>query len=83
MRVKYEKGLAPERIAEHLVNLIRDNNITVGSINVYIQTLDDCGRAIREVDGEYIVVSPKDRARSEYAEDVANIRRSKMKVVNG
>lgn len=83
MRIKFEKGIVPERMAEHLVNYIRENNLIVGSVNVYIQAFDVQGKPVNETPGDYLVVSPGELSKKQYAQDVANIRRGQMKVVNG
>lgn len=82
MRIKFEKGIVPERMAEHLVNYIRENNLIVGSVNIYIQILDENGKMVREDDSNYLSVSPGELSKKQYAEDVANIRRGRLKVVN-
>ena len=82
MRIKFEKGIVPERMAETLVNLIRDNDMIVGAVNVYITRLDDNGKMIKDDDGEYSCFSPGELSKKQYAEDVANIRRGRLKVVN-
>lgn len=82
MRIKFEKGIVPEQMAETLVNFIRDNNLIVGSVNVYIQTLDDQGKTIKDDDETYTCFSPSEISKKQYAEDVANIRRGRLKVVN-
>lgn len=72
----------PERMAETLVNFIRDNGLIVGSINVYITTLDENGKVLKDDEGKYTCFSPGELSRKQYANDVASIRRSKLKVVN-
>jgi len=82
MRIKFEKGIIPERMAEHLVNYIRENNLIVGSVNVYIQLLDEEGKTIKEDSNDYTCVSPGEKSKKQYINDVAAIRRGKLKVVN-
>lgn len=80
MRIKYEKGFTPERIAEHLAWFIRENNLVIGSVNVYLQLYDESMKPIKN-DGDEYVVSPGDFSRREYIDDVAGARRSRLKVV--
>lgn len=82
MRIKFEKGIIPERMAETLVSLIRENNLIIGTVNVYITTLDENGKVIKDDDGEYTCFSPGELSKKQYVEDVASIRRGRLKVVN-
>ncbi len=82
MRIKYDKGMTPERIASHFVQFIRDNNLIIGSVNIYIQTYDDEMRAAKiSRDDDYIIVQPREVTKSEYIYDVAQIRRGRMRLV--
>jgi len=82
MRIKYEKGLTPERIADEFVRFIRDNNIVIGAVNVYIQTYDEEMKLEKHArDDRYLIVSPKEFAKQEYTEDVSQTRRKRLKVV--
>ena len=80
MRLKFEKGITPERIAEGLVDFIYENNIHIGAVNMYIQTFNDEMKA--ENTREYTIFSPEKKAKEEYTEYVANLRRSKFKAVS-
>ena len=75
MRMKFKKGITPEAIAETFVRFVYENNIEIGAVNMYIQTLDG------EVDGEYFVCTPGEVSKNNYSEYAANIRRSKLKAV--
>ena len=81
MRIKFEKGLTPERIADEFVRFIRENNVVIGSVNVYIQTYDEEMKPEKNKEEKYLVISPKDIAKQEYAEDVSKTRRKRLKVV--
>lgn len=69
-------------MAETLVNFIRDNDIIIGAVNVYITRIDENGKAIKDNDGEYTCFSPGELSKKQYMEDVANIRRGRLRVVN-
>lgn len=82
MRIKYEKGITPEVMAEHFVSFIRNNDIVMGSVNVYVQTYDDEMKAVKTSrNDEYLLVRPGDVEKSNYYNDVARTRRKKMKAV--
>lgn len=83
MRIKFEKGMTPERVAQAFVDYIRNNNIVIGAVNMYIQKHDDEMKPekFRRGEEEYLVCSPSEAAQKEYTKDVAMIRRKKMKAV--
>ena len=83
MRIKFEKGMTPERIAQAFIDYVRQNNIVIGTINMYIQTHDDEMKPekFRLGEEEYLVCSPSEATQKEYMKDVAMIRRKKMKAV--
>jgi len=80
VRIKYEKGFTPERIAEHLAWFIRENNLVIGAVNVYIQLYDENMKPLKN-DGDEYLVSPGDISKHEYVEDVVGIRRGRMRAV--
>lgn len=80
MRIKFEKGITPERMAEAFVNYIYENNLHIGAVNMYIQTFNDQMKA--ENSREYLVFSPESQAKEEYIKYAANLRRSKFKAVS-
>jgi hypothetical protein len=84
MRIKFEKGMTPERIAQAFVEYVRKNNLVIGSVNIYIQTYDEEMRPVKfNRNEEYIVCSPvSEKIVNEYIEDVARIRRNRIKAVN-
>lgn len=82
MRLKFEKGMTPEAIAEIFVNFIYENNLLIGSVNMYIQTYDDQSKA--QNTGDYFVCKPGDKTKQNYSNYAADLRRSKFKaVING
>ena len=85
MRIKFEKGFTPELIGEIFARIIRDDEVVIGAVNIYIQTYDDEGKAVPFAieEGDYILIKPSNAAKQEYADDVANKRRGKLRVVSG
>jgi len=83
MRIKFEKGMTPERIAQAFVDFVRQNDLVIGSVNVYIQTYDENMKAEKNDNEQYAICSPVEKLKKEYTEDVAYIRRGRLKVVNG
>ncbi len=81
MRIKYEKGFTPERIADHLTRFIRENDITIGAVNVYLQLYDENMKPIKHGNDEYYVVTPGDYSKREYIDDTANARRRRMRAI--
>ena len=81
MRIKFEKGMTPERIAQAFVDYVRSNDILIGAVNIYAQAYDDEMRPEKFNRGEeeYLVCSPSEASRREYADDVAAIRRKRMR----
>lgn len=83
MRMKFEKGMTPESIGKVFANFIRDNNIIIGAVNMYFQTYDEEMKAEKfgKFEGEYFVCKPSEQSKVDYEQDVANIRRKRMKAV--
>lgn len=83
MRIKFEKGFTPEAIAEIFCRYIYDNNIVIGSVNMYVQAYGDDMQAERfnEDDG-YVVVKPVEKSKKEYSDYVASVYRGKFKKVS-
>lgn len=83
MRIKFEKGMTPEAIAIAFVQYIKQNNIVIGSVNIYMQTYDEDMKAekYKRRDNEYVVCGPTETTRREYENQVVEARRSRMKVV--
>ncbi len=78
---KHTGGKKP--YAMEFVRHIRDNGLIIGSVNIYIQTWNAETGKYHAKDNplDYIICSPTDKAKEEYAEDTANTRRGKMKRV--
>lgn len=83
MRLKFEKGMTPEAMARMFVKFVRENDLIIGAVNMYIQTYND-EMVPEKFDNEedFFVCKPSDTARMEYENDVANIRRKRIRVVN-
>ena len=82
MRIKFEKGITPESMAQAFIDFVRQNNLVIGSVNMYIQTYDENMKAEKYDKSEYTVCEPTAKAKKEYIEDVALTRRSRLKAVN-
>jgi hypothetical protein len=80
MRIKFEKGMTPEAIAETFVDFIYKNNLLIGSVNMYVQTYDDHVKAQKTED--YFVCSPGDKTKKDYTDYAADLRRRKFKAVS-
>jgi hypothetical protein len=81
MRIKFEKGMTPEKIAEVFVDFIRENDITIGSVNMYIQTYDESMKAEPFNRNEYLVCNPSEATKAQYDKEMVNARRKRMKAV--
>ena len=82
MRIKFEKGITPESMAQAFIDFVRQNNLVIGSVNMYIQTYDENMKAEKyRRDDEYTLCKPTAIAKEEYIEDVALTRRSRLKAV--
>jgi hypothetical protein len=73
MRLKFNKGLTPETITEALLEYINENELIIGSVNVFIQLYDK--------DKNMIVFSPTPKCKEDYAEYVAKLRRKSIKAI--
>lgn len=84
MRIKFEKGMTPERVAEAFVKFVRENDLVIGAVNIYVQTYDEQMKPEKFNSGkdEYYVCKPNEKIIDEYAEDIAHIRRGRLKAVN-
>ena len=81
MRIKFREGMTIERVADILVNLIKNGDIIIGEVDVYVSTYDECMKLNPRTDDKihYIKCTPTDEHRREYAEDVVRLRRARMK----
>jgi hypothetical protein len=82
MRIKFEKGMTPERIAQAFVDFTRTNGLVIGSVNIYIQTYDENMKVQKEDPEDFTICKPEAIVKEEYAEDVATIRRGRLRAVN-
>ena len=82
MRIKFEKGMTPEAIGRAFVEFAKENNIVIGAVNMYVQTYDDEMSAEKfKKDEEIFICSPSETTKQRYSEDMATIRRKRMKAV--
>jgi hypothetical protein len=81
MRIKFEKGMTPEKIAEVFVDFIRENDITIGSVNMYLQTYDENMKVEPFNKNEYLVCNPSEATKAQYDKELVNTRRKRMKAV--
>lgn len=81
MRIKFEKGMTPEKIADAFVNFIRDNDIVIGSVNIYLQTYDENMKAEKFSKDEILICEPTEETKRQYEQELVETRRSRIKVV--
>ena len=82
MRIKFEKGMTPEAIGRAFVDYIRENSIIIGAVNMYVQTYGPDGKAEKySRDDDILMCSPSPATKKRYIEEVAEIRRRRMKAV--
>ena len=79
MKVKFEKGMTPEHLAQALLSFIKAQNLIIGSVSVYIQTYDEDMKGRN--DGETFICKPSETVKKEYEEYLVNNRRRRMKAV--
>ena len=81
MRIKFEKGMTPEAIGRVFADYVRENNLVIGSVNMYIQTYDEDMKPepFKKKEKNYLLCSPSEATKAEYDRDVVNIRRNRMK----
>ena len=80
MRIKFEKGITPEKMAAAFVDFVYSKGIVVGAVNLYIQTYDDDMKP-EKFGGEYYSCKPSEKSKAEYEQYTAKMRRSKFKAV--
>lgn len=82
MRIKFEKGMTPEDIGFMFAQIAQEKEWVIGSVNVYVQLYDEQMRAIKSSsDDDYLLVKPGDATRKIYDEEVAQIRRKRLKAI--
>lgn len=79
MRIKFNKGMTPEDIANTFTRIMNDRNALIGTVNIYVQEYNEDLKAVR--DEEYLEVKPTEYGMNRYKEYSADLRRSKLKVV--
>jgi hypothetical protein len=83
MRLKFEKGFTPEKIAKHLIRFVEENDIDFASVNIYIQVYKEDGTLEDfKHDSEFLVFSPGEETKSVAAERSVKLRRSRIKLVD-
>lgn len=82
MRIKFKKGFTPEDVASIFLQIVGERNLAIGSVNIYFQEYDeDCKPVNFDNSVEYLEVMPSQRSEQLYAEYVADLRRSRLKVI--
>jgi hypothetical protein len=82
MRVKFERGLTPKVITDTLRRYIEENELLIGSVNVFIQLYGEDGKTVNDFkDQSMVVFSPTQKCKDEYSEYAANLRRKSIKAV--
>ncbi len=80
MRIKFKKGIPPESLAMMLFEIIKERDMVIGSVNVYIQEYGEDMKPIK-FDDEYLVVEAAGITCDKYTDYVVSQRRKKMKAV--
>lgn len=81
MRIKFEKGITPEKMAAAFVDFIYSNGIVIGAVNLYVQTYDDDMKPEKFGGGAYYLCKATEENKAEYDQYAARMRRSKFKQV--
>ena len=84
MRIKFEKGCTPEMVCDSLFKIIEREQLIIGSVNIYIQTYDEemqPNSFMEDKHGSYTLFSPSQASINEYENQVVEIRRSRLKVI--
>lgn len=79
MRIRINKGMTPEDMADMFVKLMRNRDAIIGTVNIYVQEFDDNMRPVQ--DGDFVEVKPTKYGMSRYEEYSTELRRSKLRVV--
>jgi len=80
MRIKFNKGITPEVMAENFLKIIKEHGKLVSSADMYVRFYDENMKL--DKDTIMITCSPKDVETEAYSEYAAEKRREFMKVVN-
>jgi len=79
MRIKFNKGMTPDDIANMFARIMNDRNSLIGTVNIYVQ---EYGEDLKTVKGEeYLEGKPTEYGQSRYDEYSSEVRRSKLKAV--
>jgi len=81
MRIKFEKGITPEKMAAAFIDFVYGNGIVIGAVNLYIQTYDDDMKPEKFGGGDYFLCKSTEKAKAEYDQYAAKMRRGKFKQV--
>ena len=83
MRIKFREGVTIEHICDILIAMVRENNKIIGGVDVRMDIYGDDGKLLPKAsdDKEYIIFTPDEALKQEYADDVVWIRRSKIGAV--
>ena len=81
MRIKFNKGMTPDDIAQMFARVMNDRNTLIGTVNIYVQEYSEDLKAVR--DEEYLEVKPTDYGKTRYDEYAANLRRGNLKLCAG
>ncbi len=82
MRIKFEKGFTPEAMTDALLSFIKENNLLIGSVNVFIQLYGEDGKAINDFkDSGMYIYKPPEYYKEEYTQYAAKLRRKSFKAV--
>jgi hypothetical protein len=82
MRLKFEKGFTPETMAQVLTDYITDNDLLIGSVNVFIQLYGEDGKPVNDFKDPYMTIfTPTQDCKKEYSEYAAQLRRKVIKAV--
>lgn len=81
MRLKFEKGMTPEKMARAFLEFVNRKDIIIGSVNMYIQTYDEEMKLEKFSNDEFFLVQPSEATKIEYGNYIANKRRERIKAV--
>ena len=79
MRIKFEKGITPEIMANEFLNLIREHGKLVGSVNMYVCFYGEDMKL--DKDNITITCSATDAESNYYAQYEADKRRKGLRAV--
>lgn len=80
MRIKFKKGVPPEIVANTFLEIMRDRQNVIGTVNIYVQEYGEDMKMIKQ-DQDWIEVSPTDAGLREYGDYSADLRRNRLKAI--